>query len=115
MKWTGGNQHLVELDSSTTHSDPGPVYTVFTGFPRHVDRVESLPLLEQMKLRVLTDFIVASFDPGCMPVTGIHIIGHADVDPQKGKTFEQKISETRARNLQSYLKREVERNARISI
>ncbi|MEJ7609279.1 MAG: hypothetical protein WKF37_24160 [Bryobacteraceae bacterium] len=115
MKWSGGNQSLVDLDSTTTHSDPGPLYTFVAGFPRYVDRADSLPLLEQIKLRLLTDFIVSSFDPGSLPVTGIHIIGHADSDAQRGKAFEQQISEARARNVQAYLKREVDRNARINL
>jgi hypothetical protein len=84
------------------------------GFSRYGEPVESLPLDELIQLRVFTDFINGSFDPGSLPITGIHVIGHADTDLQKGKAFEQRISETRARNVQTYLKREVERNATVN-
>jgi hypothetical protein len=109
MKWMNHNQVLVELDSWTTHSNPGPLHAVVWGFSRYRDQVESLDVIEIIRLRVVTDFIVGSFDPGCLPITGIHVVGHADTDFQRGKAFEQLISETRARNVQSYLKKEIDR------
>jgi hypothetical protein len=109
MKWIGPNQPLVEWDTGTTHSNPGPLRVVVRGFARYRDRVESLDVLEPIRLRVLTDFIAESFDPDCLPITGIHVVGHADTDAQRGRSFEQQISEARAKNVQAYLKKEVER------
>jgi hypothetical protein len=114
MQWTGPNQKTVEWDTNTTNTNPGPLHTAVEGFSRYKEQVESLPFDEVIQLRVLTDFIVASFEPGNLPITGIHVIGHADTDLQRGKAFEQQISETRARNVQGYLKREVERNAKVN-
>ena len=110
MKWMNQNQVLVELDSRTTHGDPRPLHVVVRGFSRYRDEVESLDVIEAIRLCVVTDFIVGSFDPGCLPITAIHVVGHADTDFQKGRVFEQQISERRARSVQTYLKKEVDRN-----
>lgn len=114
MQWTGPNQKVVEWDTNTTHSDPGPLHVVVEGFPRYGEQAEALPIAEVIRLRVLIDFIEESFKPGNLPITGIHVIGHADTDYQKGKAFEQKTSEARAKNVQAFLKKEVEKNAKVN-
>lgn len=108
-KWTSPNQFLVELDSNTTNKNPGPIRAVVRGFSQYRDQMQSLDLIEMIKLRVITDFIVGSFDVGSLPITGIHVVGHADTDFQRGRRFEEEISETRAKNVQAYLKKEVDR------
>jgi hypothetical protein len=65
-------------------------------FSRYLTTVESLLILEETPLVVTADFITDSFRPGSLPIASVKIIGHADVDAQRGRAFEQSVSETRA-------------------
>ena len=47
-KWTSPNQFLVELDSSTTNWNPGPIRAVVRGFSQYRDQMQSLDLIEMI-------------------------------------------------------------------
>ena len=81
MKYTGRNQAIFDLDRFSRHDMPGPFRMVIHKFSRYAETVESLPLLERMKLVLVTDFVVESFLPGNLPIMSIQLIGHADTDP----------------------------------
>jgi len=109
MKWTNQNQALFELDALTAHSHPGPLRSVVRGFSRYVEEVGSLDFVERLRLKVVVEFVHSSFSPGSLPIQGIHVVGHADTDYQRGTRFEQEISEHRAQKVQKYLRDEVAR------
>ena len=112
MKYTGRNQAIFDLDRFSRHDMPGPFRMVIHKFSRYAETVESLPLLERMKLVLVTDFVVESFLPGNLPIMSIQLIGHADTDPQREKRepgFVQRISKRRADVVLSYLKKDVGR------
>src|SRR4030095_9189878 len=99
MNYLGGNQVVIDLDSRSTHDMLGPFRMVVRGFSRYAETAHSLPLLEQIKLVIVADFVVESFLPGNLPVTGMRLIGHADTDPEREHRepgFLQRISEKRA-------------------
>ncbi len=109
MKWVSENQTVSEWDPVlTTHTDPGPLHTVIAGFAPYGTDMKSLDIDGWIELTVLADFIVKSFDPGCLPVVGVYVIGHADAGLKPDKAYEQKISVERAKVVQQFLKKEVE-------
>jgi len=61
-------------------------------FPRYQRSVTALPSNERQKIAALARRIVASHAPGCKPVTGATLLGHADRDRQRGPKFEKIIS-----------------------
>jgi outer membrane protein OmpA-like peptidoglycan-associated protein len=65
-------------------------------FPRYQRSIGALPLKERQKIAALARRIVASHTPGCKPVVGISLLGHADRDPRRGPGFEKNISVERA-------------------
>jgi hypothetical protein len=107
MKWTSPNQTVFDLDLSATHSSPGPFRMIIEGFSRYQSTVQSLPILQRIRLVVTADFIAESFRPGALPILGVKMVGHADADAQRGRSFEQSISETRARDIERELKARV--------
>jgi hypothetical protein len=107
MQWISQNQMLFPLDLATTHSLPGPFRMIIDGFSRHNSAVRSLPILQKIRLVVTADFIAESFRPGALPILGVKMVGHADADAQRGRSFEQSISETRARDVERELKARV--------
>jgi hypothetical protein len=109
MKWVSHNQLVSPLDSTTTHSDPGPFSMVVQGYPRYQDGVGALPILDYIKLVVVADFIADSLRPDALPVLSVQVIGHADTDFQRGHVFEQDISVRRAENVQQELRERVDR------
>src|SRR4030095_6113942 len=110
MKWVSEKQALFEWDPVLiTHNNPGPLHTVVSGFTPHGSDMKSLDIDGWIELTVLADFIVKSFDPGCLPITGIHVVGHADAGLKPDKAFEQKISVERAKVVQQFLRNEAEK------
>ena len=109
MKFTGQNQTIFELDLSATHTGTGPFRMIVRGFSRYRINVGSLEILERIRLVVTADFIAESFRPGNLPITGVKIIGHADFDAQRGRTFEHDISVTRAQDVERDLRERVDR------
>jgi hypothetical protein len=112
MDYLGGNQVVLDLDSSSTHDNAGPFRMVVHNFSRYADTVETLPILERIKLVVIADFIVESFLPGNLPVMGVKLIGHADFDPQRERRepgFLQRISDKRATDVETELLNRVDR------
>jgi hypothetical protein len=109
MKFVGRNQVVFDLDFNATHDSPGPFRMIVRGFSRYHTTVESLPILEKIRLVVTADFIAESFRPGSLPIVSVKIIGHADVDAQRGRSFEQSVSETRARDVERDLRARVDR------
>ena len=110
MKYTGRNQAIFDLDRFSRHDMPGPFRMVIHKFSRYAKTVESLPLLERMKLVLVTDFVVESFLPGNLPIMSIQLIGHADTDPQREQRepgFVQRTSKKRADLVLRYLKDDV--------
>ena len=82
---------------------------VVGGFSRYRETVDSLPILEKIRLVVAAEFIAESFRPVALPILGVKIVGHADSDAQRGKAFEQAISQSRARDVERELKQRVSR------
>ncbi len=109
MKLSGPNQTIFELDSTATHSMPGPFRMIVRGFSRYHSTVQSLAILEKIRLVVTADFIAESFRPGNLPIAGVKLIGHADFDAQRGRVFEHDISVTRAEDVERELKARVDR------
>lgn len=109
MKFSGQNQVVFELDFSATHSSPGPFRMIVRGFSRYRTTVQSLPILEIIRLVVTADFIAESFRPGSLPVDSVKIIGHADFDAERGRDFEHSISVTRAQDVERELRARVDR------
>jgi len=112
MDYLGGNQVVFDLDSRSTHDNPGPFRMVVHNFSRYADTVQALPILERIKLVIVIDFIVESFLPGNLPVMGVKLIGHADFDPQRERRepgFLQRISEKRAADVKTGLLNSVDR------
>jgi hypothetical protein len=110
MNYLGGNQVVIDLDSRSTHDMLGPFRMVVRGFSRYAETAHSLPLLEQIKLVIVADFVVESFLPGNLPVTGMRLIGHADTDPEREHRepgFLQRISEKRASEIARELKNRI--------
>jgi hypothetical protein len=110
VNYTGANQAVVDLDFNATHNMPGPFRMVVRGFSRYAETVGSLPLLERIKLAIVTDFVVDSFLPGNLPIVGMRLIGHADTDPDRERREPgsvKRISEKRAAEIERYLKRDV--------
>jgi hypothetical protein len=89
--------------------------TTVGGFGRYHETARSLPLIEQIKLSVLSAFVVDSYQPGNYPVVEVALIGHADTDFQRGKKFELQISEKRAQEIEQALRTAVEKLAPIQI
>jgi hypothetical protein len=85
-----------EWTALSGHQGGGSVITSVGGFDRYRESVPSLPLLEQIKLGLLANFIVESYRPGNNPIVEVEAIGHADRDFQRGAKFEREISEKRA-------------------
>jgi len=108
VKYLGPQQPLFPLDSSTSHSASGPFRIKISGFSRYNDSLHSLPILEIIKIVVVSDFIAESYDIGNLPILSVQCIGHADTDFQRGRKFEQDISERRARQVAKFLKSEVD-------
>jgi hypothetical protein len=110
MNYTGGNQAVVDLDRAATHKMPGPFRMIIRGFSRYAEKVEALPLTERIKLVIVIDFVVESFLPGNLPITGIQLIGHADTDPDRERREPgsvKRISENRATEIERYLRKEI--------
>ncbi|MGO8793739.1 MAG: hypothetical protein ACLQLC_02865 [Candidatus Sulfotelmatobacter sp.] len=107
MDYTGLGQRLVDLDGSTSNNNPGPLRMVIRKFPRYSKQLNTLPIDENIRLAVVADFIAASYQPGCLPILGVRLIGHADQDIQRGPQFEQQISEDRARVVEARLREDV--------
>jgi hypothetical protein len=82
---------------------------IVKGFSRHHSTVQSLPILEIIRLVVTADFIAESFRPGSLPIGSIRIVGHADFDAQRGRHFEQSISMFRAHDVERELRARVDR------
>lgn len=113
MNYIGGNQVVVDLDSRSRHDMVGPFRIVVSGFSRYAETVHSLPLLERIKLVLVTDFVGESYLPGNLPIIGIRLIGHADTDPQGEQHepgLERKISEKRVAAIENDLKDSIARS-----
>jgi hypothetical protein len=91
----------------TTHTAASPVKSSLGGYDRYHQTARTLPLLEQIKLGLLAWFIVDSYAPGSRPIVQVEVIGHADTDFQRGRKFEQDISEKRAADVAGALQRSV--------
>jgi hypothetical protein len=109
MKYSGANQVVFDLDFNATHTAVGPFRVIVSGFSRYHSTVQSLAILEKIRLVIAADFIAESFRPGNLPVTSVRIIGHADFDAQRGRDFEHSISLTRALDVERELRARVDR------
>jgi hypothetical protein len=109
MKLSGKKQAVRDLNLSATHNSPGPFRMIIRRFSRYKDTVQSLPILQIIRLVVTADFIAESFRPGSLPILSVKIIGHADFDAKRGRAFEQTISETRAQDVERELRERVNR------
>jgi hypothetical protein len=110
MQWVSDKQAIFEWDPLlTTHDNPGPIHTAVAGFAPYRSDLQSLDIDGLIQLTVLAGFIVRSFDPGCLPIVAIHIIGHADFGLKPDKALEQKLSLERAAAVQQFLRSEVEK------
>lgn len=110
MRYLGTSQSVFRLQLFPRMGDnPGPFRELIRGFGRYKNTVQSLNILEVMKLQVVADKIARSFEPGEFPVVGVRIIGHADFDAQRGGAFELSISKERALNVEQWLRSEVGR------
>jgi hypothetical protein len=92
MKFVGRNQVVFDLDFSATHGSPGPFRMIVRGFSRYRTTVESLPILEKIRLVVTADFIAESFRLGSLPIVSAKIIGHADFDAQLGRVSSSRLA-----------------------
>jgi hypothetical protein len=88
---------------------PRPTEEVIGSFPRYMKSVNSLPLGERTKVERLARLILASFRPGCQPLTEIGLVGHADRDIRRGRDFENRISLQRAMEIRRALSDAVNR------
>jgi hypothetical protein len=86
-----------------------PARRSVSGFPAHSLTVASLPILEQIELRLLVDWVIQTHEFASLPVVKISCIGHADRDFQRGKAFEQQISEQRAAAVKTFFLNEISR------
>jgi hypothetical protein len=80
-----------------------------SGFRALTDSVGGLPAREQIELRMLAEWVVETHMPGAFPVVRIACIGHADRDNARGRAFELKISEGRARAVLTHLANDISR------
>jgi hypothetical protein len=97
---------FVDFTGSNSHNDHTPIRAKIRNFPSHATVLSSLPIDENIKLRMLAQFVIESFSPGSLPILEIEIVGHADTDAQRGHAFEQTISEQRARLVAARLQRD---------
>lgn len=94
---------------SVSGPPPPPSRRSVFGFPTHTHTVASLPLLEQIDLRMMAEWAIDTHEFAGFPVTKIACIGHADRDFQRGKAFEQQISEQRAEAVKNFFVNEISR------
>jgi hypothetical protein len=80
-----------------------------SGFPALTETVASLPILEQIDLRMMAEWVIDTHEFAGFPVIRITCTGHADRDFQRGKTFEQQISERRAEAVKTFFVNEIRR------
>ena len=110
MRYLSRSQSVFQLQLFPQMGDnPGPFREVIRGFGRYKNTVQSLDILEVMKLQVIADKIARSFEPGEFPIVGVQIKGHADFDTPRRPVFELSISKERARNVEQWLRSEVDR------
>jgi hypothetical protein len=86
---------------------PISITETVSGFSRYQTTVLSLPVSQRLLCDEIAKFVFKSFWPGRFPVTSVSLIGHADVDLQKGHQFEQEKSEERAQEVEKYLKTKI--------
>ena len=104
---TLSTQKPVDLDGTTSHKESRPVRMVIHNFPKYTKDLNALPIVENIKLAVVADFIAGSFAPGSQPIVGVRLVGHADTDFQQGPKFEQQISVERAEIMKARLRNDV--------
>jgi hypothetical protein len=90
---------------------PPPERRSVSGFPALKETVGSLPLLEQIDLRMMVEFVIDTHEFAGFPVMKITCIGHADRDAQRGKEFERQISQRRAEAVKAFFVKEIDRLA----
>ncbi|HAO33411.1 MAG TPA: hypothetical protein DCQ84_10720 [Candidatus Competibacteraceae bacterium] len=95
--------------SSVTGPPPPPARRAVSGFPTHTHAVASLPPIEQIDLRMMVEWVIDTHEFAGFPVRKITCIGHADRDVQRGKDFEQQISERRAEAVKTFFANEISR------
>lgn len=83
---------------------PWPVHKVIAGFPRYNFSIGSLPPTQRVQLNEIAGLILRSFQPHCLQMLGVLIIGHADRDVQRGAAFEHQISVKRALSARNALR-----------
>ena len=88
---------------------PPPARRSVSGFLAHTQTVANLPLLEQIDLRMMAEWAIDTHEFAGFPVIKITCIGHADRDVQRGKSFEQQISEQRAAAVKTFFVNEINR------
>ena len=88
---------------------PPPARRSVSGFPAHAETVASLPLIEQIDLRMMAEWAIDTHEFAGFPVIKIICIGHADRDFQRGKDFEQQISLRRANAAKTFFVNEISR------
>ncbi|WP_274628045.1 hypothetical protein [Arvimicrobium flavum] len=88
---------------------PAPQRRFVGGFPPLTTRVADLPSIEQIDLRMMIEWVIETHKISPFPVIEINCVGHADRDFQRGKAFEQGISETRALSIMTFLRNEIAR------
>jgi outer membrane protein OmpA-like peptidoglycan-associated protein len=92
-----------EWEAASALSCPGHARLAVSGFPRYRFDVASLPKTEQQKLGTIAALIMSSYRPGCVPILQVDVIGHADRDLLRGRSFEHEISLRRALRFQRAL------------
>lgn len=95
--------------NSVASSPPPPAQRSVSGFLAHTHVITSLPLLEQIDLRMMAEWVIDTHEFAGFPVIKIICIGHADRDFQRGKNFEQQISERRAKAVKTFFVNEISR------
>jgi hypothetical protein len=65
---TLSTQKPVDLDGTTSHKESRPVRMVIHNFPKYTKDLNALPIVENIKLAVVADFIAGSFAPGSQPI-----------------------------------------------
>jgi hypothetical protein len=95
--------------SSISGPPPPPARRSVSGFPALTETVARLPLLEQIDLRMMAEWAIDTHEFAGFPVIKITCIGHADRDFQRGKNFEQQISERRAEAVKNFFVNEIGR------
>lgn len=88
---------------------PPPQRRFVGGFPPLTSRVADLPSIEQIDLRMMIEWAIETHKISPFPVIEINCIGHADRDFQRGKAFEQSISERRALSIMNFMRGEIQR------